>query len=311
MCTAVSYQCGDSYFGRNLDLERGYGERVVVTPRNFPIALRCGETMKRHFGMIGMAAVVNDYPLYFEATNERGLSAAGLNFPGNAYYGEYAPGRDNVTPFELIPWLLGRCATVAEAKGVLENLNMVNLNFSEELKLTPLHWMVSDRRESIAVESMAAGLRVWDNPFGVLTNNPPFEYHRIHMSNFMGLSVDGASMEFSRELPLENYSLGMGALGLPGDYSSPSRFVRACFVKENSVAERNERAAVNQFFHILDSVAMPRGCVRTEGGYEYTRYSSCCNADRGIYYYKTYDDTTIRAAEMHGVDLDGEELIII
>ena len=308
MCTAISYQNGDTYFGRNLDLERGYGEKVVITPRNYKIKMRCMESMESHYAMIGMATIEDDYPLYFEATNEKGLSVAGLNFPGNAWYPKYTQEKKNVTPFEFIPWLLGICATVDEAKKQMSDLNLVNLDFNDELKLSPLHWMVSDPERSIVVESTKEGLKIWDNPFQVLTNNPPFEYHKINISNYMGLSVGPGSVRFSKALPIENYSLGMGALGLPGDFSSASRFVRACFVKENSVCEVNEEASVNQFFHILDSVAMPKGCVWTENGYEYTRYSCCCNVQKGIYYYKTYEETGIRAVNLRDVILEGSIL---
>lgn len=311
MCTAISYQNGNTYFGRNLDLERGYGEKVVITPRQYEIPMRCTGSIGAHYAMIGMAAVVNDFPLYFEATNERGLSAAGLNFPGNAYYESYIDGMDNVTPYEFIPWILGQCGSVGEAQTMMKNLNLVNVDFSEELKLSPLHWMVSDKEKSIVVESVKEGLKIYDNPYQVLTNNPTFDYHQMNMSNYMGLSVGPAAMNFSPELPMENYSLGMGALGLPGDYSSASRFVRACFVKENSVSEKDENSSVNQFFKILDTVAMPRGCVWTENGYEYTRYSSCCNANRGTYYYKTYDDPGIKSVDMSCVDLNHEKLKIL
>lgn len=310
MCTAISYQNGDTYFGRNLDLERGYGEKVVITPRDYELKMRCTNNLRNHYGMIGMAAVVDGYPLYFEASNEKGLSAAGLNFPGNAHYPEFVQGKENVTPFEFIPWILGKCATIDEAKGVIGDLNLVDVNFSDELKLSPLHWMISDKERSIVVESVKEGLKIYDNPFRVLTNNPPFEYHLTNMCNYMGLTVGPAHKEFSAELPLENYSLGMGALGLPGDFSSASRFVRACFVKENSVSEQNENAAVNQFFHILDAVAMPKGCVWTKRGYEFTRYSSCCNVNRGTYYYKTYENTAVRAVTMDEVYLGGEHLKI-
>ena len=310
MCTAVSYQNGDTYFGRNLDLERGYGERVVLTPRGFILNMRCAEPLAMHYGMIGMAAVVDGFPLYFEATNERGLSAAGLNFPGNAHYPEVEERKMNVTPFEFIPWLLGQCTTTDEAKDIIKNVNLAHVNFNQELELSPLHWMISDREKSIVVESVKDGLRIYDNPFQVLTNNPPFEYHLTNMSNYMALSTGPAPMNFSKELPMENYSLGMGALGLPGDFSSVSRFVRACFVREHSVAHKDEGSSVNQFFRILDAVAMPRGCVWTERGYEYTRYSSCCNVDRRIYYYKTYENPGIKALKMDDACLNEKELKI-
>ena len=308
MCTAIHF---GHYFGRNMDYERSFGESVVITPRNYKFQMRQTGFLITKYGIIGMAAVVDGYPLYYEATNEKGLSMAGLNFPGNAHYGEQMEGKENVAPFEMIPWILGKCADVNEARGQLAPLQLVRQDFNESLPVTPLHWMISDRKSSIVVESLANGLKVWENPFDVLTNNPPFDYHRMNMSNYMGLHTGSVRSKFSDKLPLENYSLGMGALGLPGDYSSASRFVRACFVKENACTMKDEMSSVNQFFHILDSVAMPKGCVWTERGFEYTRYSSCCNMNKGIYYYKTYENGSIRAVEMHETDVNQTGLKIV
>ena len=304
MCTAISYKNKDVYFGRNLDLERGYGESVVITPRKYVFQMRHAGDMLTHYAMIGMATVVNDFPLYYEATNEKGLSMAGLNFPGNAVYYDYDERKDNIAPFEFIPWILGQCTTVDEAKQLLANINLVKVNFSEQLPLSPLHWMISDKERSIVVESLESGMQVHDNSFEVLTNNPTFDYHRINLINYMGLNVGPANTQFKEDLPLNNYSLGMGAIGLPGDFSSASRFVRAFFVKENSLSSGDEKSNVNQFFHIMNSVAMPKGCVWTKHGFEYTRYSSCCNADRGIYYYTTYNNLEITSVDMHAVDLE-------
>ena len=310
MCTAICYRSNASYFGRNLDLDHGYGEGVVITPRNYEIKMRCEKPLKSHYAMNGMATVVEDYPLYYEAANEKGLSMAGLNFPENAVYFGFAEEKDNVTPFELIPWILAQCACVDEAKALLEKINLVNIDFNEQLPLSPLHWMISDKKRSIVAKPLKDGLRIYDNPFEVLTNNPPFEYHCTNVSNYMGLSAGLSTSQFRERIPVKNYSLGMGAMGLPGDYSSASRFVRALFVKENSASEHDEKSNVNQFFHILNSVAMPRGCVRSAEGFEYTRYSSCCNADSGIYYYTTYDELKIRAINMHDADLNQSNLHI-
>ena len=306
MCTAVCYRKGYSYFGRNLDLHCGYGERVVITPRNFEIKMRCEKPLGAHYAMIGVATVVDEFPLYYEATNEKGLSMAGLNFPENAVYYGFAKGKDNVAPFELIPWVLSQCACVEEAKVLLGKINLVNINFSEQLPLSPLHWMVSDKKCSIVLEPLGDGLKIHDNPFEVLTNNPPFEFHKINVSNYMRLGNGRVISQFRESIPMKNYSLG--ALGMPGDFSSASRFIKALFVKENSVSENNEKSNVNQFFHILNSVLMPKGCVLTENGFEYTRYSSCCNADRGIYYYTTYDDFEIKSVNMRDVDLSSAKL---
>lgn len=304
MCTAVSYKNKDAYFGRTLDLERGYGEDVVITPRNYKFHMRHTEPLLFHHAMIGMAAVVDNTPLYYDATNEKGLSMAGLNFPGNAVYYEFAEGRDNIAPFEFIPWVLGQCSNMDEVRQLLKKLNLVHVSFSEQFPLSPLHWMISDKECSIVVESLIGGLKIYDNPFEVLTNNPTFDYHSTNMSNYMGLGTGPANTQFHVNLPLYNYSLGMGAIGLPGDFSSASRFIRAFFVKENSVSNEDEKSSVNQFFHILNSVAIPKGCIWTKDGCEYTRYSSCCNADKGIYYYMTYDHFDVLSVCMHDVDLE-------
>lgn len=310
MCTAVCYRNHDSYFGRNLDLDRGYGESVVITPRNHEIKMRCEKPIRSHYAMIGMATVVEGFPLYYEATNEMGLSMAGLNFPGNAVYRPFLEGRDNVTPFELIPLILARCACIDEARVLLERVNLVNIDFSEQLPLSPLHWMISDKKSSLVVEPLKDGIKIYNDPFEVLTNNPPFDFHRTNVSHYMGLSAGRAVSRFRKSVPVSNYSLGLGALGLPGDFSSASRFIRAFFVKENSVSRSDEMSNVTQFFHILNAVAMPKGCVLTVGGFEYTRYSSCCNVDKGIYYYTTYDHPEPTVIDMHGVDLNRSQLYI-
>lgn len=123
MCTSIALNSNRFYFGRNLDLEYSFGQRVVIAPRNYPFQFRKAGEMKRHYAMIGMATVHDDYPLYAEAANEKGLCAAGLNFPENAFYpAETVEGRTNISPFELIPWLLGRCADLSETRIALENM---------------------------------------------------------------------------------------------------------------------------------------------------------------------------------------------
>lgn len=309
MCTAVSFKGSDSYFGRNLDLERSYKESVVITPRGFKLNMRTLPTMESHYAMIGMATVADNYPLYYEATNETGLSMAGLNFPDNAHYMSFDESKDNVAPFELIPYILGKCRDVKQARSLLEEINIVGLNFSEALPLSPLHWIISDKERSITAESVKEGLRIYDNPYGVLTNNPTFDYHLMNIRGYMNLHEGVGEDSLTKYGDLKSYSLGFGAIGLPGDFSSASRFVRAVFIKEKSPLCKNEKESVSQFFHILSGVAMPKGCVMTrEGEYEYTRYSCCCNADKGIYYYTTYNNSSVTAVDMHSVDLQGESL---
>lgn len=310
MCTAATYTTKDHYFGRNLDLEFSYNETVTVTPRNYPFQFRKVKALESHYAMIGMAFVVDNYPLYYDATNEKGLSMAGLNFPENADYKQEAEGKDNVTPFEFIPWILGQCSTIKEVKELLGRINLININFSEKLPLSPLHWMISDRNESITVESVKEGMKIYDNPVGILTNNPTFDIQIFNLNNYVNVTREIAENRFSSAIALDVYSRGMGGIGIPGDLSSSSRFVKAAFTKLNSVSGTSESESISQFFHILGSVNQERGCVRlAEDRYEITIYSSCCNVDKGVYYYKTYENSQITGVDMHNENLDSQSIV--
>ncbi len=310
MCTAITYKTDDFYFGRNLDIVRGYGERVAITPRNYRFVFRNGEESLRHHAIIGVAAISGGYPLYYDAVNEKGLCLAGLNFPGNAVYNRLHDKKKNITPFELIPWILGSCESVDDALSRLENINLWNEPFDEKLPLTPLHWLLADSERAITLEPTEKGLEIYENPLGVLTNNPPFDYHMHNLANHMNLTPFMPENRFCRDIELSPYSLGMGAIGLPGDTSSASRFVKAAFVKLNSVSGTSEEESVSQFFHILGSVGQQRGVTRIrEDEYEYTLYSGCCNATRGIYYYTTYENSRITTVDMHRENLNGEDVI--
>ena len=310
MCTAITYRTRDHYFGRTLDLEFSYNESVTVTPRNYPFSFRTLPALASHHAIIGMATVADGYPLYYEATNEHGLSMAGLNFPGNAHYFPPCEGKDNVTPFEFIPWILGQCKTLAEARTLLAKINLCDIPFSAEFPLSPLHWILADRDGAITVESVAEGLKIYENSVGVLTNNPRFDYHMTHLCDYLNLTHLPPENRFADGIDLPTYSRGMGAMGLPGDLSSASRFVRAAFVKLNSVSGESEDESVCQFFHILGAVGQQRGCVQMpDGRYEITVYTSCCNTDRGIFYYTTYENSRITAVDMHKENLDGNALI--
>ena len=310
MCTAITYHTKDFYFGRNLDLEFSYNETVTVTPRNYPFHFRNGTLLSEHYALIGMATVSDGYPLYYEATNEYGLSSAGLNFPDHAVYDSWSPEAVNLSPFELIPWMLGQYKTVKQVRKALQNINLWNEPFSETFPLSPLHWIISDVTESITLETTKNGMRVYDNPVGVLTNNPPFDFHMYNLANYMNITAAVPNNRFSSKIDLMPYSLGMGAIGLPGDPSSASRFIKATFTKLNSLSDTSEAESVNQFFHILSSVAQQKGITQVrQQEYEYTLYSSCCNTSRGIYYYTTYNNSQISAVNMHHENLNSSTLV--
>ena len=309
MCTAVTYNtdCGN-YFGRTLDYEFSYGEEIVIMPRNFKIKLG-GREYKSHYAIIGMAHTADGYPLFYDALNEKGLAMAGLNFVGNAVYNKPVENRENVAQYEFIPRILAACSTVNEAVNTIKNINITDEAFSDSLPAASLHWMIADKDSAVTVEATKDGVKIYDNRVGVMTNNPPFDVQMRRLCDYMHLSPKQPQNNFSKDIDLECYSRGMGALGLPGDLSSQSRFVRAAFVAANSVSGNGEYDGITQLFHILGSVEQQNGCCITEnGGLEKTIYTACFDAQNGIYYYTTYENRQITAIDMFKANLNAAEL---
>lgn len=310
MCTVINHKSEDHYFGRNLDWQFSYGEKIVLTPRNYEFNFRAKDNVKAGCAMMGMGLVIDGYPLYFDAVNESGLCMAGLNFPSNAVYFPPVKDKDNIAPFELIPWVLSQAKTAKDAKELLLNTNVLNEQFSDDMELAPLHWIISDSGMSITAESTKDGLHIYDNPTGVLTNNPTFDIHMHNLNNYMYLSPEQPRNTFSDKLVPDIYSGGMGTIGLPGGMSSEDRFIRASFLSLNAVECDGETACVSQVLSVLSAVMQIKGAAKTDNGYNYTVYSICCNADKGIYYYKTYESYDVLSFDMHEYDLNSDTVII-
>ncbi len=299
MCTALKH---GHFFGRNLDYESSYGEEITITPRNFNYHFRFTK-VKTKYALIGMAHIYENYPLYYDAMNEKGLAIAGLNFVGNTKFYTIDEKKENVAPFELIPWLLCQCKDLKEVKEKLKDIQIVNEAFNSYFPIASLHYMVSDLESSLVIECMEDGMHIHENPFHVLSNNPPFPYQQMNLNNYMHLSSKQPENQWNATLA--PYSRGMGAIGLPGDASSMSRFVRASFL-----ASQSTQQDCNQFFHLLHGVEQVKGiCEVKENTYEYTIYTSCCDQKEMIYYYSSYDNHQINAVTLFHENLDGSHLI--
>lgn len=310
MCTAITLKTDDFYFGRTLDYEFSYGQEVCIVPRNFPLKFRFLEENKNHYAIIGTAHISENFPLFYDAANEKGLCIAGLNFVGNAHYNHFDKNQNNVALFELIPYILSRCESVENAISLIKSINVTSTDFSTSLSCAELHFLLADDKNAVTLEFVKDGLKIYENPVGVLTNNPPFDIQLFSLNNYRHLSAKDTESHFGEGVKLNRYSRAMGSLFLPGDFSSQSRFIRASFLKCNSVCGKDEKESVNQFFHILGSVLNVRGaCVLENGECEITIYSSCINANRGIYYYTTYENPQINAVNMHNENLDADYLI--
>lgn len=308
MCTALSLITGDHLFGRTLDLERSYGESVVITPRRFPLRFCCQPEQTRHHAILGMACLQEGRPLYYDAMNEHGLGIAALNFPHSAVYS--SPEEDNwLAPYEVIPYLLGRCTTAQQAAVLLGSLSVARQAVSSDLPCTPLHWMLADSRDCFVAEPREDGVRIYRNPVRVLTNEPPFPRQLDRLNDYVNLSPLPAENRFSPTLNLTAFSRGMGAMGLPGDFSSQSRFVRAAFVSQNARKPHSTDEAVARFFQLMACVSVPRGSVRLPQADVETVYTACCDPARCIYYYTTAQNPSISAVALHHTDLEADKPI--
>lgn len=309
MCTAVEYRKNKIYFGRNLDYDFSYGEEVVIIPRNYKFNFKNLGKIENHFGIIGTALVVNNYPLLFDGMNEKGLAVAGLNFVGNAKYFEVKENKTNIAQYEFILYLLTKYQSVDEILKNIDNLNITNQPFNEKFPPSQLHYMISDKEKCIVLEPLESGIKVYENKVGVLTNNPPFEFQLFNLNKYMKLSEKDPTNEFSKDIDLKTYSRGMGAIGLPGDLSSSSRFVKVAFTKLHSLSQSTEESEVNQFFHILNLVEQQRGCCEVkENEYEITLYSNCYDLIDLNYFYKTYTNNQLSCIKMKNVDLNSDKL---
>ncbi|MBP3655709.1 MAG: choloylglycine hydrolase family protein [Clostridia bacterium] len=310
MCTAVSLvRGGRHYFGRTLDTPHPYGAQAVVMPRRFPLRFSEMGAVDRHYAVIGMAAVEDGRPLLFDAANEHGLCMAALAFPGCARYFPAVPDKDNFAPHELMPWVLSQCVSAAQARAMLARVSVMDKPFSADMPNMPLHWIIADAHEAFAAESTQDGLLLTDNPVRVMTNSPALPFHLQGLRMYTALSPAQPQPRFRPGMPLGLYSLGMGALGLPGDLSSHSRFVRAAFLLHHSVCGDAPSACIRQLQHVLGCVAQPRGAtLMDDGQYEYTCYASCIDAAQGVLHVSPYDGNGL-ALSLRDAEPDGETLV--
>ena len=302
MCTAIYL---DGYVGRNLDIERSYGEALIITPKMYTLPFRKIDNTKEHFAFIGIGTVSRGYPLYYDAANEHGLYMAGLNYVGNAKYHAPKEGFINIAPYEFIPYILSKSKSVEGARRELERINLVDIPFSRELPTAELHFIVADRECALTVEPDDGGLSIYENKIGVLSNNPPFPYQLHNLNNYAALTNEPIINRFPDVVDFREYSRGMGALGLPGDLSSESRFVRAAFHKLHHLSSGD----VTDIFHLLSTVAMPHGSLKLGDSYEITAYSSAVNLASLTYYYKTYGSTSLCSASLFSENLSSPSLV--
>ena len=312
MCTGVRFSDdkGNMYFGRNLDWSVGYGQKIVVTPKGYNYKSAFLGEMKPKYALIGMAIVEENVPLYFDCGNEAGLAIAGLNFPGYAQYEKAeVDGKTNVSAYEFPLWVAMNFATVDEAEKALRDVAIVDKPINDKYPSSLLHWIIGDAKRSIVVEYTEKGMEIFENDVDVLTNQPGYGWHKENLRNYMNLA--SPQPERVRWGKAELTAFGSGSLmrGLPGDYYSPSRFVRVAYLNTRYPVKSTEEENVARLFHTLTGVAMIDGAAAmASGDFEKTVYTGGYSAATKTYYWNTYEDPAIQKAALADYNIDGAEL---
>ena len=302
MCTGIRFTSADGkmYFGHNLDWGEQFGQTVYVTPKGWEVKYQFLDAAPTKSAIIGTAITFEGFPLYFDCGNAEGLACAGLNFPGYAQYeADAISGKTSIAAYEFPLWVCANFATVDEVEAALKNVAIVSKAPSPQLGVSLLHWIIGDATRSIVVEYMPDGMHIHHNEVDVLTNQPTFDWHMENLRNYMNCApkyVPEVTWDAHKLVP---FGGGANMRGIPGDYYSPSRFVKVAYLNANYPAQDTEAKNVSRLFHTLGNVSMVEGASIMENGQsEFTLYTGCYSAATQSYYFSTYEDATIRCAHL-------------
>lgn len=313
MCTGVRFSDdkGNMYFGRNLDWSVGYGEKIVVTPKGYTYNSAFLGSSNPKSAIIGMAIIQENVPLYFDCANENGLAIAGLNFPGYAQYEPNAvDGKTNVAAYEFPLWVAMNFSTVDEVENALKNVAIVAKPINDKFPVSLLHWIIGDKDRSIVVEYTPAGMQIFHNDVDVLTNQPGYGWHKENLRNYMNLTSPQPEKVTWGKAEMTAFGSGSLMRGLPGDYYSPSRFVRVAYLNTHYPVKSTEEENVSRLFHTLTGVAMIDGAAAmASGDFEKTVYTGGYSTATKTYYYNTYEDPAIKKASLSDFDVNGSDLV--
>ena len=304
---------GSIIAARTLEFEFDLGSKIIVVPRGtFMTALTTGWeglSWNVKYGYVGANALGMD--LVADGTNEVGLACGAFYFSGCAGYQELLRElhRSTLSQYDLVGWILGNFATVDEVKTALENIRVYGLAIMvTESTVMPLHHIVYDAKGGcIVIEYVEGELNIHENPLGVITNNPTFDWHLQNLSNYVNLTPVNIKSSKLGDFEIKATGNGTGLLGLPGDNTSPSRFVRAAFYSHGEVKPAHAKEAVTLAWHILNALDIPEGLVVNEQlGMVVSRdiayWSAVRDLTNKVYYFRTYSDLNIRKVELDRID---------
>ncbi|TGA99859.1 choloylglycine hydrolase family protein [Sporolactobacillus shoreae] len=313
MCTSLTLQTRDGHhlFGRTMDFTMDLNQSVIITPRRYKWINTTKEVISAKQGVVGMGIQQQGKVTFADGLNESGLTCATLYLQGFAsYHKEAVKNKTNLPPQDFVLWCLTQFDSVQAVKEAMDGVSFLDAPLPALGITPPLHWILSDKSgKCIVIESTGKGVQIYDNPVGVLTNSPEFDWHLQNLRQYIGLQSRQFDPTQWIDLKLSAFSQGSGSFGLPGDFTPPSRFVRAAYLKQNITGIENESDGLTGLFHILSNCSVPKGIVVTPQSTEdVTIYTSAMCLESGTYYYQSYDCQQISAVHLFNENLDSEDV---
>ena len=306
MCTALTIKTNKNYFGRTLDLEYHYNEKVVIVPRKFPIKYKYLNIDNDHLSMIGIGIVIDNFPLFYDACNEFGLGICALNLPFSTKYSSYDYSKINITSYEVILYILSTCKNLNDTKEILSNINITYDSFNNLYPVSKLHFLISYNNESLVLEIIDGKINIYENKIGVLTNEPQFPFHLYNLQNYQFFLDKNNSSNLSKDINQNNIIKGANLIGLPGDYTSSSRYIKAVFAKNNIILNDN----ISELFNIFNNVyELPGLNIKLLNNIYKTIYIVFYNLNDKILYFKTYNNCQIYSVNLNDFDKYNSNLI--
>jgi choloylglycine hydrolase len=309
--------------GRTLEFGIFLDNSVVVVPRGYAFtgSTKLGDGKKWTAKYASVGIIVADNQRILDGMNEKGLSTGSFYFPGYAKYSVTTKKNKNISmsSSDFTQWILSMFSTVDEVRKAIKN-NEVAISpvltpgFPPQVQ--PFHFVVYDKTgKSLVIEPIDGKLKLYDNPIGVITNSPTFDWHMTNLSNYVNLLAHTPDEVKLFDTTIKPLGQGSGMLGLPGDFTPPSRFVRAAAFAASSIPEKTAEKGVLQLLHVLNSFDIPVGAARTiEDGKifsDYTMLTVIRDTKNLCYYYKTYNDQSIKMVDMKKFDLDAKKIILL
>lgn len=303
MCTAITLQSiqGENFFGRTMDFSYPIEPGLYVIPKNYEwYSLITKKKCIDCYSFIGIGQETDGMLGFFDGVNEQGFAAAVLYFAGYAYYDLPIKNKEPIASLDFLHYILGRCSSVDDLKALLENICIAGLTDPITQIAAPLHWVATDRSgKCVVIEQTKMGLKIINDPIGVMANSPDFHWHMTNLRNYMNVSTTQQKEAYWGNVSLTPFGQAAGSINLPGGFTSPERFVRTAFLKTHVQVPKNRSEAIMTCFHIMNSVSIPKGIVLTDKGtYDYTKYTAFMNTNTCAYYFKTYENNQIITASL-------------